>query len=288
MSFTSKIENPQINAIEIIPQTAVDISGVLPAQATTAVAITALLTAEPVAIEVAPTGPMATPVLQIDAGKVIGKVSPSLYGLMTEEINFSYEGGIYAELIRNRTFKSNLQAPAFWNAVGDATITIDTNQPLNAALNLSLKLDASKATKESPVGIANGGYWGIPVKPNTTYRASFYARGENFSGPLNLAIESADGKTVFASAKVSKISGDWKKYEVTLKTRNVDPSKSNRFVITHHPARHGLVSKRFAFSADLQQSPERDTPGHHAIAGKHATKVLALSRRQLCRRQYHR
>ena len=165
---------------------------------------------------------------------------------------------------------------------------IDTNQPLNAALNLSLKLDASKATKESPVGIANGGYWGIPVKPNTTYRASFYARGENFSGPLNLAIESADGKTVFASAKVSKISGDWKKYEVTLKTKNVDPSKTNRFVITDNPARHGLVPKCIAVSPDLQQSPERDTPGHHAIAGKHAAKVLALSRRQLCRRQYHR
>ena len=231
MSFTSKIENPQINAIEIIPQTAVDISGVLAVQATTAVATTALLTAEPIATEVAPTGPMATPVLQIDAGKVIGKVSPSLYGLMTEEINFSYEGGIYAELIRNRTFKSNLQAPAFWNAVGDATIMIDTNQPLNAALNLSLKLDASKATKESPVGIANGGYWGIPVNPNTTYRASFYARGENFSGPLNLTIESDDGKTVSASVKVSKISGDWKKYEVSLKARKVDSSKTNCFVI---------------------------------------------------------
>ena len=48
----------------------------------------------------------AVPTLQIDAGKVTGKVSPTLYGLMTEEINFSYEGGLYAELIRNRTFKA--------------------------------------------------------------------------------------------------------------------------------------------------------------------------------------
>ena len=57
--------------------------------------------------------PSATPILQIDAGKVTGKVSPELYGLMTEEINFSYEGGIYGELIRNRTFKSNAQESGF-------------------------------------------------------------------------------------------------------------------------------------------------------------------------------
>lgn len=174
----------------------------------------------------------AVPVLQIDASKVTGDVSPMLYGLMTEEINYSYEGGLYGELIRNRTFKANAQNPFFWSAVGEAVIVIDTNQPLNAALNVSLKLDTSKASKKSPVGIANGGYWGIPVRPNTKYRASFHARGENFPGPLNLAIESADGKTVFASAKVSKISGDWRKYEVTLKTRNVKPSKDTRFVIT--------------------------------------------------------
>ena len=81
-------------------------------------------------------------------------------------------------------------------------IALDTNQPLNAALNVSLKLDASKASENSPVGIANGGYWGIPVRPNTTYRASFYARGKHFSGPLTVSLESTNGETVFASAIV--------------------------------------------------------------------------------------
>jgi len=131
-----------------------------------------------------PASSAALPVLQIDAGKITGTVSPMLYGLMTEEINYSYEGGLYGELIRNRTFKANAQNPMFWSALGDAAMTVDTNQPLNSALNLSLKLDASKASKESPVGIANGGFWGIPVRPNTTYRASFYARGEDASGGL--------------------------------------------------------------------------------------------------------
>ena len=208
--------------------------------ATVAAAITATATTP------AATASASTPVLRIDAGKVTGNVSPTLYGLMTEEINFSYEGGLYAELIRNRTFKSNPRNPVYWNAVGDTTIAIDTNQPLNAALNLSLKLDTSKASKASPVGFANDGYWGIPVRPNTTYRASFFARGRHFSGPLTVSLESTNGQKVFASATVRRISGKWKKYGVTLTTGNVEASKDNRLVIsTTKPGtffnRHGVV-----------------------------------------------
>ena len=46
-----------------------------------------------------------TPVLEIKANQVKGKTSSILYGLMTEEIDYSYDGGFYAELIRNRNFK---------------------------------------------------------------------------------------------------------------------------------------------------------------------------------------
>ncbi|HWH71284.1 MAG TPA: alpha-L-arabinofuranosidase C-terminal domain-containing protein, partial [Candidatus Sulfotelmatobacter sp.] len=231
VTFTPKVENPQINAIEIIPQSKVSPTAAALAPATTTATTTTPPATAPATTTATAKAPAALPVLQIDVGKVTGTVSPTLYGLMTEEINFSYEGGIYGELIRNRTFKASAQNPLFWNAVGDASMTIDTNQPLNAALNLSLKVNTSKASKASPVGIANGGFWGIPIRPNTTYHASFYARGEQFAGPLNLSLESADGKTVFASAKVSKVSGQWKKYEATLKTGNVSPSKENRLAI---------------------------------------------------------
>ena len=59
--------------------------------------------------------PAAVPILQINAGQVVAKVSPMLYGLMTEEINFSYEGGLYGELIRNRTFKANPTNVVYWS-----------------------------------------------------------------------------------------------------------------------------------------------------------------------------
>jgi alpha-N-arabinofuranosidase len=173
------------------------------------------------------------PTLQIKADQVTGTVSPTLYGLMTEEINFSYEGGLYGELIRDRTFKADANVAKFWSATGGAEISLDTNMPLNAALHLSLKMGVERAAKHFPAGIANGGYWGIPVWPNTTYDVSFYARAaQGFSGPLNVAIVSGDGKTTFASAKVSGVTGVWKKFKTTLNTDNGSPSKDNRFIVT--------------------------------------------------------
>jgi alpha-N-arabinofuranosidase len=180
-----------------------------------------------------PATPPPVPVLQIKADQVAAKVSPTLYGLMTEDINFALEGGLYAELIRNRTFKAEATNAVYWNTVGVGSISIDASTPLNDALNVSLKLDATQAAKNSPAGIANGGFWGIPVKPKTTYHVSFYARAaDGFSGPLNVNIQSADGKTVFASAKISKITGGWQKYETTLTTKNVAASKDNLFTLT--------------------------------------------------------
>jgi alpha-N-arabinofuranosidase len=173
------------------------------------------------------------PVLQIKADQTVAKVSPMLYGLMTEEINFSYEGGIYGELIRNRTFKADATNPVYWNTVGNATISLDTTTPLNDALNVSLKLDATQASKDSPAGFANGGYWGIPVRQNTAYKVSFYAKSPSgFSGAVTASIQSADGKTTFASADISGITGDWKKFDATLTTQDAPVSKDNQFTIT--------------------------------------------------------
>jgi alpha-N-arabinofuranosidase len=196
------------------------------------------------------------PVLQINAAQVIASLPPTFYGLMTEEINYSYEGGLYGELIRNRTFKADTiqepikpenydpgknypaklphgSAPKFWRPVGGAQISLDTNTPLNNALNVSLKLEANGATKKNPAGIANSGYWGIPVQPRTNYEVSFYAKAATgFKGPLTVSLTSADGKTILSSARVSGVSSDWKKFTATLKTRSISASKENIFQLT--------------------------------------------------------
>src|SRR5260370_9579742 len=74
------------------------------------------------------------PVLKIDTAKVAAHVSPTLYGLMTEEINYSYDGRLYAELIRNRIFKNDARNPAHWSTVPDkegaASISLDQTNPV--------------------------------------------------------------------------------------------------------------------------------------------------------------
>jgi alpha-L-arabinofuranosidase len=165
------------------------------------------------------------------------KISPMLYGLMTEEINHSYDGGIYAELIQNRSFKDDPNQPVHWALVqdggGTGTIDLDTGQPLNPAQSVSLKLTIGAASGTQRVGAANEGYWGIPVKPNTRYTASFYARAsDDFKGPLTVDIESADGGTIDAQAKVARVTGTWRRYAVTLTTGKTAPSTANRFIIS--------------------------------------------------------
>ena len=76
--------------------------------------------------------------LTIEAGKPVAKVSPRFFGLMTEEINYSYDGGLYAELVRNRAFLDDPEKPAHWSMVqqngASAVISLDSKQPLNAAI----------------------------------------------------------------------------------------------------------------------------------------------------------
>ena len=55
------------------------------------------------------------PTLTIEAGQPVGQVSPMLYGLMTEELNHAYDGGLYAELVRNRAFLDDAQTPVYWS-----------------------------------------------------------------------------------------------------------------------------------------------------------------------------
>src|SRR6478736_9380847 len=107
----------------------------------------------------------AGPTIAIDAASPAGKVSPVFYGLMTEEINHSYDGGLYAELIRNRALLDDAKSPAHWSIVqgsgATAAIALDPAAPLNQAIGTSLRLDVTQASAGHAAGIANEGYWGI-------------------------------------------------------------------------------------------------------------------------------
>ena len=77
------------------------------------------------------------PVLHIEADQIIAPVSPVFSGMMTEEINHAYDGGLYAELIQNRVFKDDATYPAHWSLVQEtgavASVEIVSGNPVLTA-----------------------------------------------------------------------------------------------------------------------------------------------------------
>jgi alpha-L-arabinofuranosidase len=179
----------------------------------------------------------AGPTITIDTTTPAGKVSPLFYGLMTEEINHAYDGGLYAELIQNRAFLDDAQSPSHWSVIDGtgaaATIALDPGQPLNAVIGASLRLEVTQASDGHAAGVANEGFWGIPVHPRTRYRASLYAKAApGVTGPIALAIQSDDGVTTYASGTISNLTREWKQYEVTLETRDVPTTAKARYLVS--------------------------------------------------------
>ena len=225
--------------------------------------------------------------LVIEAGTPHPKVSPMHYGLMTEEINYCYDGGLYAELVRNRAFLDDAEKPTHWSATPGALISLDPKVPLNAAIPTSLRVDVATA----PGGVSNDGYWGIPVKPETCYRAHFHAKAAaGFAGPVTVAIVSSDGATVFAQAATPDLSTEGKSYELELTTGQVAPTtKANLVVTLNQPGTvwlglvslfpptwkdrpNGLRPDLMQMLVDLSASPGetiwRAKPSRRALTGK--------------------
>jgi len=171
---------------------------------------------------------LASSTLTIDTKEIKAKASPIHYGLMTEEINYCYDGGLYAELVRNRIFKDD-GSPVHWSLLdNNSTIEIDSANPLNDKIDVSLKWEIRS---KRPSKLANEGWWGIPVTPNTKYRASFYAKSAGDPGPVGVAIMDKDGRKIYAKGDVDVSGSDWKKYELTLETGNVNSTDEAQLVL---------------------------------------------------------
>jgi alpha-N-arabinofuranosidase len=176
--------------------------------------------------------------LDIQLDKPLHKVSPMLYGLMTEEINFSYDGGLYAEMVRNRTFNGRWHSqPAHWflveNGNSGGTMLLDDSSGPSAALPSALEIDVTKADQQNPMGVYNDGYWGMAVHPNTTYSGSFYAKADSAGvGPVTVSLVNDRSGSVLATTTSSVLSTEWKQYTFTLKTGKLEPSANNHLLLT--------------------------------------------------------
>jgi alpha-N-arabinofuranosidase len=179
--------------------------------------------------------------LTIDTSKIVAKVSPTLYGIMTEEINHSYDGGLYAELVSNRTFQTGRGLSLenwilIQNGNSSATIEIDKTTGPSAAIPHSLKLVAVSANPKDDAGFYNNGFWGMSVRPATIYQGSFYAKADSPAiGRLTIRLVNDKTGSVAASTTVTSPGSSWQRYTFTLKTGALLPSADNHleFLVEH-------------------------------------------------------
>ena len=181
--------------------------------------------------------------IDIDAAKAGVRVSPHLYGIFFEDINHAADGGLYAELIRNRSFEDGPKygAPAdlqAWSTYAAAPSQLEARliQPskkvklLNAAQGNALELvvDASAA---SPVCLVNEGYWGINAVQGRSYKLSFWLKGQ-YKGTIKATLCDAKGARVYAESEVSPYGmqekqgyklKNWQQYTATLTSNGNDP-----------------------------------------------------------------
>jgi alpha-N-arabinofuranosidase len=177
--------------------------------------------------------PIGTGRVSIDLGAPLTPVPNNLYGIFYEEINHAGDGGLYAELIRNRGFEdANLpptctregdfivppRTPHFdtgkpndwrlrWDVKSphpswtleagggaDAGITLSTDTPLDQATPHSLAVTIGTPPSAGRVAVVNEGYWGIGVARGADYRLSFHARTDgSYTAPITASLESPDG-----------------------------------------------------------------------------------------------
>ncbi|MDR3456937.1 MAG: alpha-L-arabinofuranosidase C-terminal domain-containing protein [Verrucomicrobiae bacterium] len=163
-------------------------------------------------------------VVTIQADQPGPVVSSNLFGIFFEEINYGGEGGIYAEMVRNRAFYS-ASSPLFWTLVtqgsASGSITVDPGRSLSTNIPNSLNLTLTAGT--GSIGAGNSGFWGMSLVAGATYDLNFYACATNgFAGPVGARLESADGSTVYAQTSFSGLTANWQHYAAPLVSSGTD------------------------------------------------------------------
>jgi len=189
-------------------------------------------------------------VINVDISRKGPAVNPRLYGIFLEEINHGVDGGLYAELVRNRAFEDarppegyrfvdghwrdahgfdsgysrygyTTNGAPFWSLVqsGDArgSMHLETSGGITEESAYCLRLDVENAAG-GRIGIANEGFFSIGIKEGESYSLSLHAKAaEGFNGPLAVRLEDASGTPCSTEVQLRNIRADWRKFEARLK-----------------------------------------------------------------------
>ena len=152
----------------------------------------------------------------VNTKKVVAAVQPIMYGIFFEDINYAADGGLYGELVKNRSFEFP-DALMGWKAFGKFEVKNDgpfERCPHYVVLNYS-------GHNDTATGLQNEGYFGIGIEKDEEYRFSVWAK--TVSGDANVEVSLVDESTMeehqeFATAELKVSGNEWKKYELILKS----------------------------------------------------------------------
>ena len=184
--------------------------------------------------------------LTIDVEDEIHDISDLLFGIFFEDINFAADGGLYAEMVVNRSFEFTEIAAGDelygWNAVNGASaeVEIDADDCLNE--NNTNYLVISNAS-DAPAGIANIGFLdGMSIEENAKYSFSTYAKSiDGYAGAVTVRLVS--GAETVAEGKIEALTADWQKYELSLTCSKTDfDNASLQVLINNGSAAFDMIS----------------------------------------------
>ncbi len=189
-------------------------------------------------------------------------VSPHLWGIFFEDINLSADGGLYPELVRNRSFEDNEQ-PEHWklqNAAGsNGEMTIDSSRPLNPVNRHSLRLKVDGAAS-----LVNEGYWGMNIVQGEGYTLKLAARAEGFNGPIAVKLLAAEKE--IGSGEITGIGRNWNYYAIDLTATGSTPKAKLQLG----------VSGRGTLYLDMVSLMPKKTWKNHGLRPDLAESIAAL------------
>jgi len=169
-------------------------------------------------------------VIDVKTTKLGAPVQSTMYGIFFEDINYAADGGLYAEMVKNRSFEFP-QRLMGWRAYGKFEVRNDGPFERNPHyVRLSYSGHRDKFT-----GLENEGFFGIATKKGATYRFSVWARCPE-GGKSTLEVSFVDNDTMgedqrFATAKVNVSGKEWKKYTAELKSPVTEPKGALRIFL---------------------------------------------------------
>lgn len=171
-----------------------------------------------------------THVIDVKTNKLGAPVQSTMYGLFFEDINFAADGGLYGELIKNRSFEFP-QAYMGWRVFGN--VELKNDGPFERCPHYVVLSDPGH--RERRTGLQNEGFFGIGIEKGKEYRFSVWAKAPKGSSQIRVQLineHSMGEHQEFVQQKLDITSGEWKKYEVVLKSNRTEPKAQLRIFLS--------------------------------------------------------